>query len=38
LKKIHTDIDAIKDPKDMKDANFKAISEKIYALRASLIK
>lgn len=38
LKKIHTDIDAIKDPKDMKDANFKTISGKIYALRASLIK
>jgi hypothetical protein len=38
LKKIHTDIDAIKDPKDMKDANFKAISEKIYALRATIVK
>ena len=38
LKKIHTEIDAIKDPKDMKDANFKTISEKIYALRASIIK
>lgn len=38
LKKIHTDIDAIKDPKDMKEANFKAISEKIYALRATIVK
>lgn len=38
LKKIHTDIDAIKDPKEMNEANFKAIAEKIYALRASLIK
>ena len=38
LKKIHTEIDAIKDPKDLKEANFKTISEKIYALRTSLIK
>jgi hypothetical protein len=38
LKKIHADIDAIKDPKDMNDAKFKAIADKIYALRASLIK
>ena len=38
LKKIHADIDAIKDPKDLKEAQFKTISEKIYALRASLIK
>lgn len=38
LKKIHTEIDAIKDPKDLKDVNFKTISEKIYALRASIIK
>ncbi|MBI3518741.1 MAG: hypothetical protein HY062_05225 [Bacteroidetes bacterium] len=38
LKKIHSEIDAIKDPKDLKEANFKTISEKIYALRASLIK
>ncbi len=38
LKKIHTEIDAIKDPKDLKEANFKTISEKIYALRASIIK
>jgi hypothetical protein len=38
LKKIHTEIDAIKDPKNLKDAEFKSISSKIYALRASLIK
>lgn len=38
LKKIHTEIDAIKDPKDLKDAQFKAISAKIYALRASITK
>ncbi len=38
LKKIHADIDAIKDPKDMKDAQFKAISSRIYALRNSLTK
>lgn len=38
LKKIYTEIDAVKDPKEMKEANFKTISEKIYALRASLIK
>lgn len=38
LKKIHTEIDAIKDPKDLKEANFKTISEKIYALRASIVK
>lgn len=38
LKKIHTEIDAIKDPKDLKEANFKSISEKIYALRASILK
>ncbi len=38
LKKIHADIDVIKDPKEMKDASFKAIAEKIYALRASLIR
>lgn len=38
LKKIHTEIDAIKDPKNLKDAEFKSISEKIYALRASIIK
>lgn len=38
LKKIHTEIDAVKDPKDMNDARFKAIAAKIYALRASLTK
>lgn len=38
LKKIHSDIDAIKDPKDMTDADFKKISEKIYTLRTSLMK
>ena len=38
LKKIHGEIDAIKDPKEMKEVNFKSISEKIYKLRASLIK
>ncbi len=36
LKKIHADIDAVKDPKDMNEARFKAIAAKIYALRASL--
>lgn len=38
LKKIHTEIDAIKDPKNLKDAEFKSISEKIYALRNSIVK
>jgi hypothetical protein len=38
LKKIHAEIDAIKDPKEMNEANFKSISGKIYALRASIIK
>ena len=38
LKKIHAEIDVIKDPKEMNEANFKAIAEKIFALRASLIK
>jgi hypothetical protein len=38
LKAIHADIDAIKDPKNMKDDNFKAIASKIYALRASILK
>lgn len=38
LKKIHTDIDAIKDPKNLKDAEFKTISTKIYALRNSIMK
>ncbi len=38
LKKIHGKVDAIKDVKDFKDAQFKAISSEIYALRASIIK
>ena len=38
LKAILADIDAIKDPKNMKDDNFKAIADKIYALRASILK
>lgn len=38
LKKIHTEIDAIKDSKEMNDNNFKSISGKIYALRNSFIK
>lgn len=38
LKKIHAEIDAIKDPKDLKEVQFKAISEKIYSLRAGLVK
>lgn len=38
LTKIHTEIDAIKDPKNLKDAEFKSISAKIYALRNSFVK
>lgn len=38
LKVILNEITAIKDPKDFKETNFKSISEKIYALRASIIK
>ncbi len=38
LKVILKEITAIKDPKDFKDANFKSISEKIYALRATILK
>ncbi len=38
LKSIHADIDAIKDPKSMKDENFKAIASKIYTLRTSIFK
>jgi hypothetical protein len=38
LKKIHADIDVIKDPKNLKDAEFKTISAKIYALRNSIMK
>ena len=30
---IHEEINVIRDPKDMNDANFKSISSKIYALR-----
>lgn len=38
MKKIHAEIDAIKDPKNMKEAEFKSISGKIYALRTSILK
>jgi hypothetical protein len=38
LKKIHAEIDAIKDPKNLKETEFKSISSKIYALRASILK
>lgn len=38
LKVILNEITVIKDPKDFKEANFKSVSEKIYALRASMIK
>ncbi len=38
LKKIHAEIDAIKDPKNLKEVQFKSIAAKIYALRASIIK
>lgn len=38
LKEIHADIDAIKDAKDLKEPQFKAISGKIYALRTTLTK
>lgn len=38
LKVILKEITAIKDPKDFKEANFKSISEKIYALRATILK
>lgn len=38
LKKIHADIDVIKDPKNLKDAEFKSISAKIYTLRSSITK
>ncbi len=38
LKKIHAEIDAIKDPKELKEANFKSISSKIYNLRSLLVK
>jgi hypothetical protein len=38
LKKILSEINIIKDPKNLKDPEFKSISAKIYALRNSLIK
>ena len=38
LKVILKEITAIKDPKDFKEANFKSISEKIYSLRATILK
>lgn len=38
LKKIHAEIDAVKDAKDMNDATFKSIAGKIYALRTSVAK
>ena len=38
LKKIHTEIDAIKDPSNLKDTEFKSISEKIYKVRNSIVK
>lgn len=38
FKIVLKEITAIKDPKDFKDANFKSISEKIYALRATILK
>ncbi len=38
LKKIHAEIDAIKDPKNLKETEFKSISAKVYALRASILK
>jgi hypothetical protein len=36
LSKIHMQIDAVKDVKDMDDAKFKAIAEKVYTLRTAL--
>lgn len=38
LKKIHSEIDAIKDPKDLKEEQFKSISSKILSLRNSFLK
>lgn len=38
LKKIHAEIDVVKDAKDMNDATFKSIAGKIYALRTSVTK
>ncbi len=38
FKVVLNEITAIKDPKDFKEANFKSISEKIYALRTTILK
>lgn len=38
LSKIQTEIEAVKDPKELDEAKFKSISDKVMALRASLIK
>jgi len=38
LTKIQTEIDLIKDPKDLDEAKFKSISDKIVALRNNVIK
>lgn len=38
LKKIHSEIDAIKDPKDLKEEQFKSINSKIVSLRNSFLK
>lgn len=38
LKKIHSEIDAIKDPKDLKEEQFKSINGKIVSLRNSFVK
>lgn len=35
LKKIHEEINLVKDSKDMNEAKFKSISQKIFALRTS---
>ena len=36
LKKIHEEISAVKDPKELTDAKLKSIAEKIYKLRSSI--
>ena len=38
IKEILAEITLIKDPKEFKESNFKSISEKIYSLRASILK
>ena len=38
IKEILAEITLIKDPKEFKENNFKSISEKIYSLRASILK